>query len=197
MALGLYRLRRVFRVGVFLITVGGKGAVLPPLPYSLLPLPNSTSHLWRLPEESGSTSSLHHQQSPNYLNLHLTSRWIAFISLGHSEANSVFERNLHPQLHRSRLRFLHLRAICLLLLRIPTTRGAHRLADMILANDSWFYFARCRTMQMRQWVLLLRIWRQKWKNCAPNVNKEWRCGDAGNSMVTLPEEGQQRGGVGG
>ena len=31
---------------------------------------------------------------------------------------------------------------------------------------------------------------------APNVNKEWRWGDAGNSTVTLPEEeaGQQRGG---
>jgi len=30
---------------------------------------------------------------------------------------------------------------------------------------------------------------------APNVNMEWRWGDAGNSTVTLPEEaGQQRGG---
>ena len=31
---------------------------------------------------------------------------------------------------------------------------------------------------------------------APNANKEWRWGDAGNSTVTLPEEaaGQQRGG---
>ena len=31
---------------------------------------------------------------------------------------------------------------------------------------------------------------------APNANKEWRCGDAGNSMVTLPEEeaGRLRGG---
>ena len=35
---------------------------------------------------------------------------------------------------------------------------------------------------------------QRWKNCAPNVNKEWRCRDAGNCMVTLPEEGQQCGG---
>ena len=44
-------------------------------------------------------------------------------------------------------------------------------------------------MQMRRWMLLLRI-------CliAPNVNKEWRCGDVGISMVTLPEEeaGQER-----
>jgi len=134
-----------FSGGVSLIAVGGKkGAVLPPLPYSLLPLPNSTSHLWRLPEESGSTSSLrHHQQSLNYPNLHLTSRRIVSASLGHSRASSVFKRNLHPRLCRSRLRFLHLRAICLLLLRIPTTRGARRLADMILANNSWFYFARC------------------------------------------------------
>ena len=49
-------------------------------------------------------------------------------------------------------------------------------------------------MQMRRWVLLLMIWTQRWKNCAPNVNKEWSCGDTGNSMVTLPEEGQQPGG---
>jgi len=41
MGLGLYRLRRVFRAGISLIAVGAveKGAVPPPLPYSLLPLP--------------------------------------------------------------------------------------------------------------------------------------------------------------
>jgi len=70
--LGLCRLRRFFnRSGG-----GGKGAVPLLLPYSLPPLLNSTSQLsLRLPEESGSTFSLHHHQQPlNHPNLHLTSR---------------------------------------------------------------------------------------------------------------------------
>jgi len=60
---------------------GGKGADPPPLPYSL---PNSTSQLsLRLPEESGSTFSLHQYQQPlNYPNLHLTSRRIVSASSG-------------------------------------------------------------------------------------------------------------------
>ena len=71
---------------------GGKGAGPPPLPYSLPPLPNSTSQLsLRLPEESGSTFSLHqHQQPLNHPNLHLTSRRIVSASSGCSEASSVF-----------------------------------------------------------------------------------------------------------
>jgi len=71
---------------------GGKGAIPPPLPYSLPPLPNSTSQLslW-LPEESGSTSSLHYHHQPlNHPNLHLTSRRIVSASSGRSEASSVF-----------------------------------------------------------------------------------------------------------
>ena len=92
----------------------------------------------------GRLSSLHHHRQPlNHPNLHLTSRRIVSASSGHNEASSVFKRNLHPRLCRSQLRFLRLRVVCLLLFRIPPTRGARRLADMILANDSWFYFARC------------------------------------------------------
>ena len=69
-----------------------KGADPPPLPYSLPPLPNLTSQLsLRLPEESGSTFSLHqHQQPLNHPNLHLTSRRIASAFSGRSEASSVF-----------------------------------------------------------------------------------------------------------
>ena len=51
-------------------------------------------------------------------------------------ASSVFKRNLHPQLCRSRLHFLHLRAICLLLLRIPTTCGRRRLPDNLSQQQS-------------------------------------------------------------
>ena len=70
----------------------GKEPVPPPLPFSLPPLPTSASQLsLRLPEASGSSYSLHHQQQPlNHPNLHLTSRRIVSASSGRSEASSVF-----------------------------------------------------------------------------------------------------------
>ena len=74
---------------------GSKGAVPPPLPYSLLPLPALGSQLsLRLPEALGSdrsSYSLHqHQQPLNHPNSRLTSRHIVSASSGYSEASSVF-----------------------------------------------------------------------------------------------------------
>ena len=71
---------------------GSKGAVPPPLPYSLPPLSASDSQLsLHLLEALGSSYSLHqHQQLLNHPNLHLTSRRIISASWGRSKASSLF-----------------------------------------------------------------------------------------------------------